>query len=101
MPGYCRASSQEARTPSVAEALELPVCRTFMRILCSLFRDGFVLLLVILASSAVGCSSGATPVPVPRYDPDGMAHAAMEEYDKNRDGKLDAAELERCPALKN
>jgi hypothetical protein len=45
-----------------------------------------------------GCGSSA--VAPPRYDPDAMARAAMAEYDTNHDGKLDAGELEACPALK-
>ena len=37
----------------------------------------------------------------PRYDPEAMARAAMADYDKNRDGRLDAGELENFPALKS
>jgi hypothetical protein len=55
-------------------------------------------LLLALSMGAAGCGSGG--VPVPKYDPEGMARAAMTEYDTNSDGKLDAAELESCPALK-
>jgi hypothetical protein len=57
------------------------------------------LLFLILAPLTAGCGSGG--VPAPRYDPEGMARAAMEEYDKNHDGKLDASELDNCPALKS
>jgi hypothetical protein len=56
------------------------------------------LLAVIVAGSALGCGSRA--VSIPRYDPENMAQQAMAEYDKDRDGKLDAGELEQCPALK-
>ncbi|HWY85158.1 MAG TPA: hypothetical protein VNX28_00460 [Gemmataceae bacterium] len=59
-----------------------------------------VLLLVVLAGLGTGCG-GPARVPAPVYDPEGMARAAMVDYDKNGDGKLDAAELEACPALKN
>jgi len=55
----------------------------------------WILLLVMMA--ATGC--GPTRVAAPTYDPDGMAKAAMVEYDSNNDGKLDAGELVRCPAL--
>jgi len=57
------------------------------------------LLPVILATLAAGCGNGT--VPAPRYDPEAMARAAMAEYDANGDGKLDAGELENCPALKS
>ena len=74
-----------------------------MHMLC----HGFVvkvrgLLLVVLAAGwlTLGCSSSPAPVPPPTYDPDAMAAAAIAEYDKNGDGKLDAAELEHCPGLK-
>ncbi len=56
----------------------------------------------LLALEAVflsGC--GPKPLTVPKFDPDAIAHSAMEEYDKNKDGKLDPEELENCPALKN
>jgi hypothetical protein len=52
--------------------------------------------------AATGCSSkdtGAREAPVPKYDPDGIAKAAMAEFDKNNDGVLDPAELRVCPAL--
>ena len=46
----------------------------------------------------LGCSQA---VSVPSYHPASTARAAFAEYDKNADGVLDAAELERCPALKS
>ncbi len=51
------------------------------------------------AAFMAGC--GPTPVAIPKFDPDAIAARAMEMYDKNKDGRLDAAELERCPALKH
>jgi hypothetical protein len=51
---------------------------------------------------AAGCTSketGAREAPVPKYDPDAIAQAAMAEFDKNHDGTLDATELKACPAL--
>lgn len=36
---------------------------------------------------------------LPTYDPETVSKQAMAEYDKNNDGKLDSAELEKCPAL--
>jgi hypothetical protein len=66
------------------------------------FRDNIrnVLLGLALSVAAVGCG-GPAAVARPSYDPDAMARAAMAAYDKNNDGKLDAAELEACPALKS
>jgi hypothetical protein len=65
----------------------------------SILKARGTLLFVILGPLAAGCGSGG--VPVPRYDPETMARAAMAEYDKNHDGKLDSSELEACPALKS
>jgi hypothetical protein len=56
-------------------------------------------LFLVLALTAAGC--GGASVSAPKYDPEAMAHAAMNEYDTNGDGKLDATELEACPALKD
>ena len=47
---------------------------------------------------AMGCSPSLTP---PTYSAAEVAAEAMKEYDTNKDGKLDATELERCPALKD
>ena len=44
-----------------------------------------------------GCREGR--VPVPRVSPEEASRQALAEYDRNGDGLLDAAELERCPAL--
>jgi hypothetical protein len=50
----------------------------------------------------IGCSgSGAPRIEAPPLAPEEAARAALAEYDANQDGVLDAAELERCPALKN
>ena len=54
--------------------------------------------LVIGFSLLVGCSR---TVAIPNYSPTETARAAFTEYDKDGDGALDAAELERCPALKS
>jgi hypothetical protein len=46
-----------------------------------------------------GCSrAGATLTE--RYAPDKAAQVAMDTYDANKDGKIDAAELDKCLALK-
>ena len=54
---------------------------------------------MLSAAVVFGCGHSA-PEP-PKFDPDAIAHAAMEEFDKNKDGKLDEDELENCPALKS
>ena len=46
-----------------------------------------------------GCSFGPTKVEVPPIEPENLATALMEEYDKNRDETLDSGELAGCPAL--
>jgi hypothetical protein len=53
--------------------------------------------LFLLLSLAVGCSK---PIEVPRLDPKDLADKALAQYDSNKDGVLDARELERCPGLK-
>jgi hypothetical protein len=45
-----------------------------------------------------GCGSGA--VEAPPVSPEEAASQALAEYDTNKDGFLDARELDRCPALK-
>lgn len=39
-------------------------------------------------------------VPAPRLDPEEAGRLALADYDRNNDGRLDAAELERCPGLR-
>jgi hypothetical protein len=47
-----------------------------------------------------GCHSGRE-LPVPAFSPEEAGRQALAEYDVNKDGFLDAKELERCPALQN
>src|SRR5947208_3496966 len=57
---------------------------------------GFFALAAIFAT---GCGSKSlTP---PKFDPETIAQQAMDEYDTNKDGKLDQMELEKCPALRH
>jgi len=58
---------------------------------------GPALLLVGLLS---GCGVGGDTLTAPTYSPDTAAQQAINEYDANKDGLLDAKELERCPSLK-
>ena len=55
----------------------------------------------LFLAGAVTAGCGPSAVTIPKFDPDTIAQNAMDEYDKNKDGKLDEAELENCPALKN
>jgi hypothetical protein len=52
---------------------------------------------------AIGCGGAPTAPEVqapPNYDPDALADAALAEYDANKNGALDGAELDASPALK-
>ncbi len=50
-------------------------------------------------ASAGGCSGRR--IPAPQLNPEEAGRLALADYDRNGDGLLDAAELERCPALKS
>ena len=52
----------------------------------------------MIALSFAGCGGGGT-VPTATYSPDNVAAEAMKMYDANKDGKLDAGELKKCPGL--
>ncbi|MBY0514128.1 MAG: hypothetical protein K2P78_09490 [Gemmataceae bacterium] len=52
------------------------------------------------ALAVVGCGGSNAPLSAPSYDADGMAKAALQEYDKNGNGSLEGAELDACPGLK-
>jgi hypothetical protein len=49
--------------------------------------------------SAAGCSGTPPAVTPPSFSARQATEAAMAEYDTNKDGFLDAQELQRCPAL--
>jgi hypothetical protein len=51
-----------------------------------------------LALLAAGCSGGSSRAGV-QVSPKDAANQAMAEYDTNKDGVLDAKELEACPGL--
>jgi hypothetical protein len=55
-------------------------------------------LLVALALVAAGCS-GNGPIAIPQVSPREAAEQAIADYDTNKDGTLDAKELEACPGL--
>jgi len=52
---------------------------------------------------AAGCSSSSTTPEVhsqASYDPDALTAAAFAEYDRDKNGTLEKAEIDACPALK-
>ena len=56
------------------------------------------LLALAFAALCAGCSNKLVAPPL---SPERAAADALTEYDTNKDGFLDAKELERCPALKS
>lgn len=54
---------------------------------------------VVLSALAAGCSGRPAPPPLPTYDAAAAGKAALAEFDADGNGKLDAKELARCPAL--
>jgi hypothetical protein len=71
-----------------------PCPRARYRVVGALLAAGLVLLLG-------GCSGGGAPLSPPSIAPEEAAKQALAEYDTNKDGFLDATELQRCPALKS
>jgi hypothetical protein len=63
-------------------------------------RAPLLLLAGLTLGMQPGCSGGETLTPA-HYSPDEAAKQIMADYDTNRDGFLDAKELERCPSLKH
>jgi hypothetical protein len=61
---------------------------------------GFVVpsVFVLTMVMAAGCSSHVVE---PSFSPAEAAQRAIAQYDKNRDGSLDATEVEACPGLKS
>ncbi len=56
-------------------------------------------LVLAMAASLGGCSHVPPRPQRPSLDPVSAARAAMDQYDINHDGKIDANELKQCPAL--
>jgi len=57
-------------------------------------------LMLSLVSLMLGCGSGPPAPAVPKIDAAASATAAMDEYDLNKDGFIDQAELKSAPSLK-
>ena len=58
-------------------------------------------LILSLAILVLGCGGGPPAPVVPKIDPAASATAAMDEYDTNKDGFIDQAELKSAPSLKD
>src|SRR5277367_3599336 len=56
--------------------------------------------LMLLTSSVIGCGHSMKPAVLPDRPDAAAASKAMELYDTNHDGYLDAKELEKVPGLK-
>src|SRR5690242_5129884 len=62
------------------------------------------LLLGGLLLLAAGCTGGDPAIPprvIPKLSPQDAAAAALAEYDANKDGAIDAKELNNSPPLKD
>ena len=58
----------------------------------------FILVALLIATSA--CRYRLPALKPPKFDPDGAAAAAMEQYDTNSDGQIDKSELKTAPGIK-
>jgi hypothetical protein len=56
-------------------------------------------LMGMISISLTGCGGAPAPLAPIDFTPERHAAEAMAMYDANKDGKLDAAELKKCPAL--
>jgi len=57
--------------------------------------------LFLISLSASGCSNTPPRLVPPKVDPAAAGSGAIAEYDKNGNGMIDGAELDRAPALKS
>jgi hypothetical protein len=55
---------------------------------------------LVLLAAGCGGGGGGGAASVPSFSPADVGAAALAEYDTNKDGALDAKELEKCPALR-
>lgn len=61
---------------------------------------GLAILLSAGTLLLTGCAASRAPAPLPQVDAADAVRQALAEYDQNKDGVLDARELQRCPALR-
>ena len=57
-------------------------------------------LILIMVSPMLGCGGGPSAPVVPKINAAASANAAMADYDTNKDGFIDQAELKSAPSLK-
>src|SRR4051812_27231401 len=57
-------------------------------------------LVICCAGCLAGCSNRPAAVSVPSINPRKVADFAMEHYDKDHNGAIDATEMAACPPLK-
>ena len=85
----CCVEAEESGILYPTHILEFPMLRSWLSL--------FALI------AAAGCSpKGATvtEAPLPKYDADEIAKAALSEFDRNQNGSIEGTELNACPALK-
>ena len=58
------------------------------------------MVLLSLTAMVLGCLGGSPAPKIPKIDARASANAAMDEYDTNKDGFIDQAELKNAPSLK-
>lgn len=63
-------------------------------------RAGVLFSLIVLTAWQPGCS-GPARIAAPAWDPSGNSDTAMQLWDQNQDGILDAEELAQCPGLRS
>jgi hypothetical protein len=91
-----RSARAEARARAQAEATLKRRERFALKVL-----GGLAVLLCGSMLLAVGCRGGSGSIAVPSFSPATIAAAALAEFDANKDGALDAKELEHCPSLQD
>jgi EF hand len=60
----------------------------------------FLLISLAISPFLAGCGTSPPTIPRASYDPEGIARAALQEYDRNGNGTIEGAELDACPPLK-
>jgi hypothetical protein len=55
--------------------------------------------IILAAACLLGCSRGPSRVRPPEIDPKNSASVAVNLYDSNKDGSLNAVELAKCPGI--
>jgi hypothetical protein len=64
-----------------------------------MIRSRLLVLYVIAATTAFGCSRGPSGIKPPHIEPEEAAIMAISMYDTDKDGSLNQAELASCPGM--